>query len=456
MTDIAENSKKKMASKRLASFEGLDEKDVTTLYNLAPIKRLKQGDALIREGDTDQTVYVILDGLITVIKDIEGQMEEIATLGEGDWVGEIAFTQKIKRTASAIAKTQVSVLVFEKRTIEALDPRIQLFFFRRLNDLAAVRVNELSVKESFLSLKNRQLVNYIQSVHDRTKTDYSHSDMILGILKKVPRLPAFAVRLALKTLDENFTPNELAEGIKDDPALVALILKIVNSPYYELANPVADIHHAIMLLGFYEIYQMVIADGARRTMPDGPFFRDLHFGAVAASHISFCLSQESLTGRPQEIATIGLMQRLGQGILHLLKEKNPNLIMLIEAMDHAQIGALLLKEWNMPGAVCQTVEYQVNPEFSPPEMIPENIRDNICVLFLTNLIVDSLLGKPIEELPVTYVDAYIAYLGWGGVSLTELIETRLLPRLAKKSSTFPARFRALIQEKLSGLEEKKE
>ena len=302
-----------MASKRLASFEGLDEKDITTLYNLAPIKRLKQGDALISEGDTDQTVYVVLDGLITVIKEIEGQMEVIATLGEGDWVGEIAFTQKIKRTASAIAKTQVSVLVFEKRTIEALDPRIQLFFFRRLNDLAAVRVNELSVKESMLSLKNRQLVNYIQSVIDRTKTDYSHSDMILGILKKVPRLPSFASRLALKTLDENFTPNELAEGIKDDPALVALILKIANSSYYELANPVADIHNAIMLLGFHEIYQMIIADGARRTMPDGLFFRDLHFAAVAASHISFCLSQESLTGRPQEIATIGLLQRLGVG-----------------------------------------------------------------------------------------------------------------------------------------------
>jgi CRP-like cAMP-binding protein len=85
---------------RLAMFEGLSEKELNTLYNLATIKRLQAGEVLIKEGDTDQTVYVVLDGQIRIVKDMQGRAKEISTLREGDWIGEIAFTKQIPRMKS--------------------------------------------------------------------------------------------------------------------------------------------------------------------------------------------------------------------------------------------------------------------------------------------------------------------------------------------------------------------
>ena len=150
---------------------------------------MNPGDYLIQEGDTDQTAFVILDGVITIVKVIHGREEEIADLGEGDWVGEIAFTRRIRRTASAKAKVPSSVMAINQMTLDALDPQTQVYFYKRLNDLAAARVEDLSNREMELTDRNRQLVKYIHSNRARGKTDYGESPMIQGIINKVPRLP---------------------------------------------------------------------------------------------------------------------------------------------------------------------------------------------------------------------------------------------------------------------------
>ena len=56
---------------RLATFDGLSEKELNTLYNLATINRVQEDEILIREGEADQTLYVVLDGQIRIIKDLQ-------------------------------------------------------------------------------------------------------------------------------------------------------------------------------------------------------------------------------------------------------------------------------------------------------------------------------------------------------------------------------------------------
>ena len=54
--------KKENQKAALYAFGGLEEKELNTLYNLAKIKTLQKDEALFLEGDTDQTVYVVLGG----------------------------------------------------------------------------------------------------------------------------------------------------------------------------------------------------------------------------------------------------------------------------------------------------------------------------------------------------------------------------------------------------------
>jgi HD-like signal output (HDOD) protein len=445
MADSSKASPKNPLTKLPASFDGLSERELTGLYRLAPIKKLDRGEYLIKEGDTDQTVYIILDGLLTVVKNINGQPVEIATLSEGDWVGEIAFTKRIRRTASAVAKIPTSVMTIDKPTLNTLEPETQLFFFRKLNELAALRAADLSQRETQLTAQNQMLMNYIQSNRTRGNADYKGSPMIRGIITKVPRLPAFATDLAVRILDEAISPNEVSEAVKEDPAMVGLVLKTVNSPVYGFASKVSDIHHAIVLLGFNEVYQLIVADGIRRTMPATPVFKELQSHSVAVSHLAFAISQESRLGRPAETATLGLLHDLGIGVVQLLKDKNPALAMLIDALDTAQLGALLLKEWQLPDNLCLAMEYQLSPEFSVPSMIPEEVRDTVTVLHFAHLCHDYFTGHDPAEMPMTFLEDYIALLGWSGLPFQEIADTRVLPALTKKANTFPAGLRRLLQ-----------
>ncbi|MFH1091374.1 MAG: HDOD domain-containing protein, partial [Pseudomonadota bacterium] len=259
------------------------------------------------------------------------------------------------------------------------------------------------------------------------------------------RLPAFASSLVVKLLDENVSPGEVSEMVKEDPALVALVLKTVNSPFYGFKKSISDIHHAIVLLGFNEVYQLVVAEGVSRTMPDTPIYRQLQMHSLAVSHLAFAVSQESGLSRPAQAATVGLLHELGRSIIRLLKDKNPNLAMLLDGLDPAQIGALLLKEWNLPEVVWRCIEYQFHPEFSPPTLIPPDIRDSVAVIYLSHLCHDRLRERPYSSLPTVFLDDYKKVLGWEGLSLDDVIQKRLLPSLTKKINTFPASFRSLIK-----------
>lgn len=440
-----EKSGKNGLKSKLPTFEGLNEKQLGALYNRAPIKKLKRGDYLIREGESDQTVYVILDGVVKIVKNIRGRSEEIASLGQGDWVGEIALTRKIKRTASALAQTETSVMVMDYSVLDALDSETQLFFFKKFNDLAAKRVSELSAREMELTSQNLQLVDYIQASRGRGRLDYSSSEMIRGIVGKAPKLPSFARSLLDLLLNEEAGTGELAERIKEDQALVSLVLKIVNSKVYGFKKKIDDIHHTIALLGLHEVYLAVLAEGIRRTMPDSPTYREILTHSTAVSRLAFLISQETNLARPPEAAAIALLHELGSGVIQLLKEKNPALVMLIESLDSAQIGALLLREWDLPENVSRAAAHQFDPEFSPPNLTPDDVRPQATLLYLSHLALDYMKDRPLEEAPTAFFNDYIRLCGWNGLSLSEIVDGRLLPKLMKKSSTFPADFRKLLK-----------
>ena len=212
-----------------------------------------------------------------------------------------------------------------------------------MNDLANARNNQLISSEKELSSLNSRLIERIRSIRFQEDVHYGDSEIVRKIIKKIPRLPSFASTLIIRLAEKNISLREATELIKQDPSSVAVVLKVVNSSFYGLRQKVSDVNHALVLIGFARMYQLIIAEGLRSSMPDTPDFKAIQSHSVAISHIAFALSLTSRTGHPSEVATIGLLHDLGRGVILLLKKQNPSLGILIDSLDHAKLGALRLK-----------------------------------------------------------------------------------------------------------------
>jgi MFS family permease len=68
------------------------------------------GTAVVREGAAGHHFYVIEDGEVEVIRD----GRPVATLGSGDYFGEIALLRHVPRTATVVAKTPATLLSLER------------------------------------------------------------------------------------------------------------------------------------------------------------------------------------------------------------------------------------------------------------------------------------------------------------------------------------------------------
>jgi HD-like signal output (HDOD) protein/CRP-like cAMP-binding protein len=424
----------------MPAFSELSEKELIELSSREKIDKLETGEILIKKDDPDQMAFVILDGKIRIVQGPKTHQKSVAVFSKGDWIEAVALARSPLRMTSVIAAEPTRIMALDKTTIDSLNDKTQLSVYKRLAHLSAERVRRLKKSENNLVAKNMQLKEDIFNHRSPLKTDFHQSEMIKGIIKKVPRLPAFAT-----TLSTQLYTKELVDQIKRDPALVAIVLKTINSAFYSFQKKIADIHHAVVLLGFEQIYQVVIAEGIRRTMPNTPKFKTLHLHSEIISHIAFMLSLESRHGHPAEIASFGLLHEIGQIVIQLLEDQNPRLAALIEVLDQAQLGSLLLKEWNLPDVLWKSVEFQSYPEFSSPHHIPEELRYNVTLLYLSHLCYDLFQGNKEQTRSTTFLDEYIELTNWQGLTLDQIARERLLPAMVKKSNTYPLPLRQLIE-----------
>ena len=434
------NSKMTPLKDQMSIFKGFSEKEVVEMFGRATFKKLKTGDILMKQIDADQMAFVILEGKIRIVLNPKKDPQTIASFSKGDWIEGMVLTTDPSQMTSAIAAEPTRVMILDKSTVDSMNEKTQLSVYKGLAHLSAERIRMLKKSENNLLAKNIQLKEDIFNYRSPLSTDFHQSEMIKGIIKKVPRLPAFAT-----TLSSQLFTKDLVEQIKRDPALVAIVLKTINSAFYSFQKKISDIHHAVVLLGFEQIYQVVIAEGIRRTMPNTPKFKALHLHSEIISHIAFMLSLESRHGHPAEMASFGLLHEIGQIVIQLLKNQNPKLATLVKVLDQAQLGSLLLKEWNLPDVLWKSVEFQSYPEFSSPHHIPEELRNNVTLLYLSHLCYNFFQGKKEKELSTTFFDEYIELINWPGLTLEEIARERLLPAMVKKSNTYPLPLRQLIE-----------
>jgi CRP-like cAMP-binding protein len=89
----------------LELFADLSKSELRSLVRLMTPVRVRAGRDLTREGETGREFMIIVDGTATVRRG--GKV--IATLGAGDFVGELSMLAGIPRTATVTADSDLTV-----------------------------------------------------------------------------------------------------------------------------------------------------------------------------------------------------------------------------------------------------------------------------------------------------------------------------------------------------------
>jgi CRP-like cAMP-binding protein len=83
-------------------------------------REFAKGAVLFREGDLGKEMYVIQSGQVAISKHVRDVEKVLATLGPGEFFGEMALISNKPRTATATVAEAARCLVIDPKTFEAM------------------------------------------------------------------------------------------------------------------------------------------------------------------------------------------------------------------------------------------------------------------------------------------------------------------------------------------------
>jgi diguanylate cyclase (GGDEF)-like protein len=204
--------------------------------------------------------------------------------------------------------------------------------------------------------------------------------------KRIPSLPAVALRVLELTQDKNVSFNELADTITNDIGLASKVLRTVNSSFYALRKPCGSINQAIVMLGLSAVKTLALGfslvSSIAKVQGEGfdlqTYWRRTLVSGIAAK----CVAGQTRIGNDEECFLGGLLQDVGmiamfmaleQDYVDVLKcagEDHSQLTkeeLAVFGVSHADIGAQLATRWKLPSELIMPIRYHERPTAAPPE-----------------------------------------------------------------------------------------
>lgn len=203
-------------------------------------------------------------------------------------------------------------------------------------------------------------------------------------LNSLPALPVIAQKLLSLKLDSEEGERQMMLLISQDPMISAKIIGLANSPLLGVTRTVATVKDAAMLLGLTRVKSVAtgIAVMSLVSKPVGRFDPQelwLHNMAVAFAMLPVVRAMP-VKNRPQDdqIFLAGMLHDIGYlALAHLDTQRSDDLHtrfiieqdrLAIEVerelleITHDELGAVLAKQWNLPGEIVAVIRYHHTPD----------------------------------------------------------------------------------------------
>ncbi|MEJ5170573.1 MAG: HDOD domain-containing protein [Fimbriimonadales bacterium] len=202
-------------------------------------------------------------------------------------------------------------------------------------------------------------------------------------VKGLPPLPAVVTRILEETEKEEVSATQIERILSSDQALVAKVLRIVNSSYYGLAGQVRSVSQAVVILGMQQVRNLVIGVSAMglieaKNPADAEGLRALWRQSFSTAIAARAIGKLRGFGEVQlELLFVGgLLANIGKLFLlayfpdlfrqvsEMAKFKG---VEAVEAerpllgVTHKEIGGMLAEHWKLPSDLTALIRAEAPP-----------------------------------------------------------------------------------------------
>src|SRR5689334_16605492 len=142
-------------------------------------REFKRGEVLFREGEPGREMYVVQSGKVNITKTVRGNEKILATLGAGEFFGEMSILNNQPRSAGAVVHDDAKLLVLDPRTFEAMirgNVEIAVRLIKKLSD----RLQEADEQIENLLLRDAdsRVVHYLLSAAQKRGKDTPQGKLV--------------------------------------------------------------------------------------------------------------------------------------------------------------------------------------------------------------------------------------------------------------------------------------
>lgn len=271
------------------------------------------------------------------------------------------------------------------------------------------------------------------------------AQQLVARVKNLPPVSQAALKL-VNLLDQPEADNdEIVRAIKCDNILTAKLLRACNSPYFGLDEPVSSVDQAVLIMGHQQILHIVLtlAFGSAMVVPlpgyaveASELWRHSLITASAAEIIS--VETTGVIVEKPVAFTIGLLHDIGKLVMSqaLTPDLSNAIRQLVEQQklsrseaertvlgtDHGEVGACLLRSWNLPEEILEATANHHNPVVEPTPKLS-------CVTHLANCLAHLAGSAP-------GWDGFAVRVSPQAVAALDINETRLEAMVAEVRESF--------------------
>ena len=205
---------------------------------------------------------------------------------------------------------------------------------------------------------------------------------IITRLDELPTLPVVISKITNLMQNPRTSAGEVGQAITTDQSLTGKTLKLVNSAFYGFPGRISTVTHAIVILGFNTVKNIVLTTSILNVFNkrgrnqyfdlEAFWIHSIATGAAAkvlASQTNPKLAEEAFIG--------GLLHDIGKVVLSQFaredfekvaayRDENNSLLLTAEketlGITHQEIGAWLGEKWNLPRELTAAMQYHHRPE----------------------------------------------------------------------------------------------
>ena len=314
----------------------LSETAMVELLNRASVVRFAAGDDLLAVQSELASSYILLQS--GTVRVAPAATEEAISLEVTTALNLIGAEGSGLPRFSVQAQSDGQLLLLSDAAFSQLQESTQLVLLQMAQHSAAERFLQLLDHYRRAQQRYERLSSVLFTSAADAAEAFAGSEPVQQIIARIPRLPVSSVELLNRLLDEKTTHSQIAELVRQDPSLTATLLKAINSSRYNFDQKITDLSHAVSLLGFEGVYQIIMAESMRKSLPDTDRFRVSYHRALLLSYLVFALAQASGRARPAEMATIALLHDVGRIVIELLQRQNPAFKAMIGQIHPGVVG----------------------------------------------------------------------------------------------------------------------